>query len=101
MERRLVSQEKPHGNRNMGEFELAAGVLHIYLITPQITPISHDRNGCDITTTTGWNNHQCITRSEVAGSLLRHHALILQERAIAASIVYLPGDKKILANAAL
>ena len=45
---RLVLCDNPQGDRNMGEFELVASVLHIAFLAPHVTPLLHAQNGCDI-----------------------------------------------------
>ena len=68
--RHLVSWYKPHGNCNMGKFELTMGGIHIALLTIHMTPLKHSHNGCNSITETSSKNRQSNTRSEVSGALL-------------------------------
>ena len=83
----------------MGEFKLAAGVLHIALLTPHMTLLVNAQNVCDSKTATGWTNLQSTTRLVVTSALLHHHYFLLWYHAVTARISYLPGDNNVLAGA--
>ena len=67
---RLVLWDNPQGDRNMGEFELVASVLHIAFLAPHVTSLLHAQNGCDIINATGWNTCQSTILLAISDALL-------------------------------
>ena len=89
-----------HGNHNMGEFELAVGVLHIALLTPHMDLLENARNGYYSTTVTRWGNFQSTTHLAVSCALFRQRAFLLREHTVTARVTFLPGDGNVITDTA-
>ena len=90
----------PASNATWAKLKIFTGVTHMALLAPDMTPLDHTYNRCDITNPTGRTNRQSTTHSVLAGALLRQHALILRDYTVTASVAYLPGDNNIISDAA-
>ena len=87
---RLVTFEHLGGDRTINEFELAAHVGQLWLMSPLDHPRAHLYNDCNNTATTGCVANGSISCAGPADALLQQRDLILCQHEHLSTLSYLP-----------
>ena len=95
---RLVTFEHLGGDRTINEFELAARVGQLWLMSPWALLWSHLYNDCNNASTTGWVAGGSISRAGSKAGLLQQQALILRQHEQSYTLSYLAVKCNLLAD---